>query len=191
MCTGIRLTAGDGAVVFGRTLEFGQTLESNILMIPRNFLFVGAALNNATGLSWKSQYACVGANMFGLNELIDGVNEKGLAAGLFYFPGYAKYTHVTPEQYKNCIAPWQLVSWVLSNCKSVAEVKQLLPDIIVCATVFEKLGATPPIHLVVHDASGQSLVAEYVDGALHLHDNPLGVVTNAPTFDWHLTNLNN
>ena len=31
--------------------------------------------------------------------------------------------------------------------------------------------------------------AEYVDGELNVHDNPLGVITNAPTFDWHLTNL--
>jgi choloylglycine hydrolase len=44
---------------------------------------------------------------------------------------------------------------------------------------------------VVHDASGKSIVIEYVDGKLHVYDNPLGVVTNAPTFDWQMTNLRN
>jgi len=43
----------------------------------------------------------------------------------------------------------------------------------------------------VHDASGKSIVIEYVNGKLNIHDNPLGVMTNSPTFDWHMTNLRN
>jgi choloylglycine hydrolase len=35
-------------------------------------------------------------------------------------------------------------------------------------------------------------VIEYVNGGqMNLYDNPLGVVTNAPEFGWHLTNLRN
>ncbi len=32
---------------------------------------------------------------------------------------------------------------------------------------------------------------EYVAGRMHVYDNPLGVITNSPAFDWHLTNLRN
>jgi choloylglycine hydrolase len=32
-------------------------------------------------------------------------------------------------------------------------------------------------------------VVEPVDGTLKVHDAPLGVMTNAPTYDWHMTNL--
>src|SRR5581483_5533427 len=35
------------------------------------------------------------------------------------------------------------------------------------------------------------LVIEYLDGQLHLYDNPVGVLTNSPQFEWHLTNLRN
>ena len=44
---------------------------------------------------------------------------------------------------------------------------------------------------IVHDASGKSLVIEYVGGKLNLYDDPLGVITNSPGFDWHMTNLRN
>jgi penicillin V acylase-like amidase (Ntn superfamily) len=34
-------------------------------------------------------------------------------------------------------------------------------------------------------------VVEYLNGKQTIYDNPVGVVTNAPDFGWHLTNLNN
>ncbi|MGZ5863691.1 MAG: linear amide C-N hydrolase, partial [Methyloceanibacter sp.] len=37
---------------------------------------------------------------------------------------------------------------------------------------------------------GKSIVIEPVDGTLD-HDAPLGVMTNAPTYDWHMSNLQN
>ena len=94
-CTGIRLTAADGTVVHARTLEFGTDLQSNILMIPRGFARTGTTPDGKEGLKWKAKYASVGANGAGLPVLFDGLNEKGLAAGLFYFPtsaGYMPYT---------------------------------------------------------------------------------------------------
>jgi len=47
------------------------------------------------------------------------------------------------------------------------------------------------MHLAVHDAHGGDLVVEFLDGAPVFHDNPVGVLTNSPTFDWHNTNLRN
>jgi choloylglycine hydrolase len=44
---------------------------------------------------------------------------------------------------------------------------------------------------VVHDRSGKALVIEPLDRSLKIYDNPLGVLTNSPTFDWHMTNLRN
>jgi choloylglycine hydrolase len=49
----------------------------------------------------------------------------------------------------------------------------------------------PPLHLSIHDAKGKSLVVEFLEGKMHLFDNPVGVLTNAPEFPWHLTNLRN
>ena len=48
-----------------------------------------------------------------------------------------------------------------------------------------------PVHFVVYDKTGASLVIEPLDGKLKVFDNPLGVITNSPNFDWHMTNLRN
>ncbi|NME72186.1 linear amide C-N hydrolase [Flammeovirga aprica] len=44
---------------------------------------------------------------------------------------------------------------------------------------------------MVTDKSGASIVIEYIDGKLKINDAPLGVITNAPSYDWHMTNLRN
>jgi choloylglycine hydrolase len=35
------------------------------------------------------------------------------------------------------------------------------------------------------------MVVEFLNGKMNVYDNPVGVVTNAPEFPWHLANLNN
>jgi len=192
MCTGIRLIAQNDSVVCARTLEFGQDLQSNIIIIPRDYTFVGTtSFKKQEGLRWKSKYAAAGANALGVVALVDGVNETGLAGGLFYFPHYAQYQEITQEQAAQSIAPWELLTWLLTNFSTVDQVKKALATIFVSNTVFGPWGIVLPIHVVIHDPSGHSVVIEYTKGNLIVHDNPLGVVTNAPTFDWHITNLNN
>ena len=46
-------------------------------------------------------------------------------------------------------------------------------------------------HFFIQDKSGKSIAVEPVGGTLKVHDAPLGVMTNAPTYDWHMTNLAN
>ena len=190
-CTGIRLTAADGTVVHARTLEFAVDLQSDVLVSPRGYERVGATPDGKDGLKWKAKYASVGANGVGLPILIDGVNEAGLAAGLFYFPTMAGYMAYAPSDAAKTIAPWQLGSWILDNFASVDEVKANIGSILVAATVLKQWGFSPPVHAVVHDASGKSIVIEYVGGKLSVYDNPLGIITNSPGFDWQMTNLRN
>ena len=191
MCTGIRVMAENGAIIYARTLEFGINTESNIIMIPRNYSFIGTTPSEIQGLHWKSKYAVLGANMLNIVGVIDGVNEKGLSGGLFYFPDFAKYQEGSSDQFERSIAPWELMTWILTNFSTIAEVKEHLPTIKVTNTIFGSWGIIPPIHAVVHDLSGESLVIEYIEGELSLHDNPIGIITNSPEFDWHITNLSN
>ncbi len=190
MCTGIRLKSENNSFVYGRTLEFGTEVASNIIMIPRSYSLQSSA-DVPHALSWKSKYAAVGANMLNIAHVVDGINEKGLAGGLFYFPGYAEYQKVDANNQLPVIAPWELLTLCLTTCATVAEVKELLPTIIVAPIIFKKWNSVPPIHAIVHDAQGNSLVIEYVKGVLKMHHNSLGVITNSPSFDWHMTNLNN
>src|SRR5438874_9226006 len=190
-CTGIRLTAADGSVVHARTLEFGIDLHSDVVMVPRGYARTGTTPDGKEGLKWKAKYASVGANAVGLPIIVDGLNEKGLAVGLFYFPTSAAYMSYTASDAGKTLAPWELGSWLLENFSSVEEVKANISQIVVPAVVFKEWGFAPPVHAIAHDASGRSIVIEYVGGKLNVHDNPLGVVTNSPTFDWQMTNLRN
>jgi len=189
-CTGITLRAKDGSVIYARTMEFGHDFNSEAIVIPRGFAFTGTA-PTGQGMSWSSKYALVGANGLHMTIVLDGMNEQGLTCGLFYFPGYAGYQEVTAADAPRTIAPWELATWILSQFSSVEEVREKLPEIRVAPVSLPAWGFVPPAHYVVHDASGNCLVIEYVGGKLNIYDNPIGVITNAPTFDWHLTNLRN
>ena len=190
-CTGIKLTAADGSVIRARTLEFGTELDSDVILVPRGYARTGTTPAGATGLAWKSKYASLGANGAGLPFIFDGVNERGLAAGVFYFPTTAGYMKFEPATAARTIAPWELGSWILENCATIDEVRRNLADLVVAEVVFKAWGFVPPIHVAVHDPSGQSVVIEYVAGKLHVYDNPLGAMSNSPGFDWHMTNLRN
>lgn len=190
-CTGIRLQAADGSVVYARTMEFGIDLHSNAIIIPRQFALTGTTSSGRAGLEWKSKYALVGLNGEGLTLIADGVNEAGLAGGIFLFPGYAQYQEISAEEEVKSIAPWEVVTWALSNFATVDEMREGLAGIKVGNVEFDVWKAVPPVHFVIHDASGKSLVIEYVGGKLNLYDNLIGVITNSPEFSWHLTNLRN
>ena len=190
-CTGIRLKPEDGSIIYARTLEFGVDLRSNVIVIPRGKDYAGTTSLNRPGLRWKTQYATTGTNAFGLPVIVDGLNEKGLAVGLFYFPGYAKYQDVIGDQVEQALAPWELATFLLGTCTDVKEAVAAASNVRVGAVVQADFGFVPPCHYIVHDAAGQCTVLEYVGGKLVVSDNPLGVFSNAPTFDWHLTNLRN
>ena len=66
-----------------------------------------------------------------------------------------------------------------------------MADVTVWPYVFGPFGFAPPAHLVVHDRTGASAVFEWRDGRMVVFDNPIGVATNGPHLDWHLTNLRN
>ena len=194
-CTGISLKAGDGAAIRGRTLEFGFPMQSNVIVVPAGKEMSGTLPDGNKGLIYKSRYAFVGANALNLPVILDGINDQGLSVGLFYFPGYAKYTDVTDENKSRAIAPHEFGAWALANFATVDEVREAVKNIVVVPTPADGLGSAqgivPPAHFFLQDKSGKSLVVEPVDGTLKVHDTPLGVIANAPTYDWHRTNLSN
>lgn len=190
-CTGIRITAQDGSIIVARTLEFEQSTDSQILVVPRGTKYVGTATGDQPGRRWQVKYGYVGANAFGTPSLLDGLNERGLAAASFFFPGYAEYPEVKKGELANTIGPWELPSFLLGNCANVEEAIRAVKDVRIGRVYWKSMGIVPPLHFIVTDASGRCAVIEPIGGELKIHDNPLGVITNAPTFDWHVANLRN
>lgn len=190
-CTGIQLKTKDGSFVNGRTVEFGIPLNVSGLIVPRNYAFKGTLPNGGTGLIYKSKYAAVGGNMFGEPAISDGLNEKGLSIGAFYFPGYAGYATITPENKDHALSPTEFANWIITQFATTDEVKQGIKSVVIAPTTPKGWPVLPPLHYVVYDQSGKSIVIEPVNGQFVVYDNPIGVMTNSPTFAWHLTNLAN
>lgn len=190
-CTGITITPKDGSIIFGRTLEFATDLKSNVIVVPRGKQYIGSTPTGEPGLHWKNEYGVVGINAFNLPITLDGLNEKGLHVGLFYFPGFAKYQTIGPEDDKRALAPWELGIFVLGTCSNVDEAVTAAKSVRVGEDVQPDLGIVPPAHFVVTDAKGNCVVLEHINGELKVYKNPLGIMSNSPSFDWHLTNLSN
>ncbi len=190
-CTGIKLQAKDNSIVHGRTLEYAVDVSFSAAVIPRGYDFTGTT-PNGPGLKYKSKYASVGMICFGVPSIMDGINEKGLGVGVFYFPGYASYTPTNSENQKRSVSPVEFSNWIITQFATIDEVKKALPDIVIAPMISKDWGSTPPpFHYIVYDANGKSMVIEPLNGQLITYDNTLGVITNSPTFDWHTTNLRN
>jgi choloylglycine hydrolase len=194
-CTGISLKAEDGAAIRGRTLEFGFPLQSNVVVVPAGKEFAGALPDGGKGLTYTTRYGIVGGNAFDQTMIIDGLNDQGLSIGLFYFPGYAQYTDATKENASQALAPQDFGMWVLANFATVDEVKKAVKDVVMVPTPFRGLGSAEgmvaDVHFFVQDKTGKSIAVEPIGGKLKVTDAPIGVMTNAPTYDWHMTNLDN
>jgi choloylglycine hydrolase len=190
-CTGTKIVAKDGSNIFARTLEFGADTESDIIVIPRNYSLQASALEDTPALSWKSQYAVIGTNAKNFPVIVEGFNEKGLRVGTFYFPGFAGYQDVSKEQAKNSIGSVDVGAWLLTNFSTIDEVKKGIQSVMVSKAKFKPWDVSLPLHYIVSEPNGQSVVIEYVDGKVSFYDASLGVITNSPGYQWHMTNLRN
>lgn len=190
-CTGIKLTAKDGTAVAGRTLEFGAPVDWFVAVAPAGTEIEPELPEGSGGLAYKTKYGITGMTAYETTDFVDGLNEEGLYAGLFYFPGSASYPDLNDDNRARALAPQQYATWLLANFATVDEVKAHFDDVVVVAAEFEQMGEVVPMHIRVVDKTGNAVVIEPTDGKLRIFDAPLGVITNSPTYDWHMTNLSN
>jgi choloylglycine hydrolase len=193
-CTAMVFKAQDGTGIYARTMEWGASdLNSQLHLVPRGTEFSSQIAVNKTGMAWKTKYGYVGINANGLSFAADGMNEEGLVVGLLYFPGFAEYQKPTDDMKVKTISNVDVANYLLGNFKTVEEVRQVMPAIQVVpdTAILEKFGVPVPMHYIVADSSGASIVIEYTKGALSIFDNKVGAMTNAPSYDWHLLNLRN
>ena len=171
MCTAINETRGYH--LFGRTLDLEYSHGEKIVITPRGrygrFAIIGcAALFKGSALYY------------------DAANEAGLCAAALNFPDYCQY-HEKRED-KHNVPSFELIPFILGECKSVTEAVSLLERTIVTPESFsEKLPASP-LHWIFADR-GRAVVLESTRGGIRIHENALGVMTNSPDFDYHLTRL--
>ena len=98
-CTGITLVSKDGARVLARTIEWGgSNLNSRSVVVPRGYTQPILLPAGKQGTLFTAQYGYVGFAVEQEIFVAEGMNEAGLSAGLFYFPGYGQYPEYDPQQ---------------------------------------------------------------------------------------------
>lgn len=190
-CTGISMFAADGSYFQARTVEWaGSNNNSVYVVVPRDFSQTSFTPKGQNGMTFKSKYGYVGIAVHQKEFVAEGLNEAGLSAGLFYYADYGSYKLYDEKYNATTIADLQLVSWILSQFSTVDEVKKGI-DAVRVVSLMGGDGKASAIHWRVGDSTGKQIVIEIEEGVVHIYDNPVGVLTNAPGFKWHLSNLSN
>ncbi len=181
MCTAITYKTKDH--YFGRTLDLEYTYEEQVTVTPRKFEFT---FRKQAPI--KSHYAIIGMATV-VNDYplyYEATNEWGLSMAGLNFPGNA---HYFPEaEGRDNIAPFEFLPWILSQCKDLREARVLLANINLCDIHFNDRFPNTPLHWILADREG-AVVVEPMAGGLRIHENPIGVLTNNPPFDYHMTHL--
>lgn len=181
-CSTFQITAMDGTVVVGRGMDYPVNMQSQILCFNREEECTTLAPDNQNGLGWTSKLGFIGINAFGLNCIDDGLNEKGLSFAILTLPE-TEYQTVTPNEDKIALPVSQLGKWILGNFGTSHEVEKALKTVKIWGDTIPIINQVPKVHVALHDNNQHNLVIEFIKGEAKVHHNPIGVLTNEPTFE--------
>ena len=183
MCTAITYATKDH--YFGRNFDLEYSYKETVTITPRNYPFKFRKVKEI-----DKHYALIGIayveNDYPL--YYDAINEKGLGMAGLNFPSNADYKDI--DSSKDNVASFEFIPWVLSQCANIEEAKKLLENINIVNISFSEHLQASPLHWIIADKE-KSLTVESVKDGLKIYENPVGVLTNNPTFDMQMFNLNN
>ena len=183
MCTAISFTTKDH--YFGRNLDLEYSYIETVTITPRNYPLLFRKKE-----SLNTHYAMIGIAYVhnGYPLYYDATNEMGLSMAGLNFPENADYKPEMPE--KDNITPFEFIPWILGQCSTVKDTKVLLDKINLLEEHYNNKLPLSPLHWMISDRES-SITVESVKDGLKIYENPVGVLTNNPTFDMQLFHLNN
>lgn len=181
MCTAVTYRTKDH--YFGRNLDLEYSCQESVTVTPRQYPLSFRLMGER-----KSHYAMIGMAYVadGYPLYYDATNEKGLSMAGLNFPQNAHYKDI--KQGKENIAPFELIPWILGQCENITQVRQQLEKINLVRIDFSAQLPLSPLHWIIADRS-EAITVECVEDGLKIYDNPVGVLTNNPTFDYHMLHL--
>ncbi|MBD5390928.1 choloylglycine hydrolase family protein [bacterium] len=183
MCTAATYKTND--FYFGRTLDYEHSYGEQIVITPREYPF-----HFRKESSLLKHYAIIGMATC-INDYplyFDGCNEKGLCMAGLNFVGNACYFDF--QEGKINIAQYEFIPYILSTCATVKEAKALIEKINLLNVSFSKDLSVAELHYMISDET-ESITIEPMKDGIKIFDNPVGVLTNNPPFDYQLFQLNN
>ena len=183
MCTCIDLKTKD--YYFGRNLDLDERFGEKVVITPRNYKF-----DWKNGSTIFTKYAMIGMASVVQNYPLyaEAANERGLAMAGLYFPQNAYFFE--PKDSNLNLAPYELIPYFLGQYATVAEIKNNIKSLNITNIPFVQGLPIADLHWMISDGENCIVLEQMKDG-LKIYDNPVGVLTNNPPFDYHLMNLNN
>lgn len=183
MCTAITFKTKDH--YFGRNLDLEYSYRETVTITPRGYRFSYRHVDTP-----KTQHAMIGMATVADDYPLyyEATNEKGLSMAGLNFPGNAVYQDPKPKM--DNITPFELIPWVLSQCTGLQEATELLKQCNLVNEPFNDEFSVTPLHWFLADETGSVTLEPMADG-LHICENPIGVLTNNPPFEYHIEHLKN
>ena len=183
MCTAATYKTKD--FYFGRTLDYEFSYGDEVTITPRNYSFHFIEKGDI-----NVHYAIIGMAYVIENYPLyyDAINEKGLGIAGLNFVDNAYYKQKTEG--KDNITQFEFIPWILSQCATVKEARSLIEKINLLNIPFNDKLPLAELHWIISD-SEESITVEAVKEGIKIYENPVGVLTNNPSFDKQMFGLNN
>ena len=183
MCTAVTYKTKNH--YFGRNLDLEYAFKETVTITPRNYVFRFRKMGKL-----ESHFAMIGMAYIAEDYPLyyDATNEQGLSAAGLNFPENADYKPYCDG--KDNVTPFELIPWILGQCATVSQAEQLLENINLLNENFSDDLPLSPLHWIIADRE-RSITLESLNSGIKIYDNPVGVLTNSPPFDYHMHNLNN
>ncbi len=188
MCTSLTIFTKNNKSLLGRTMDFpSKGIWDPVVVIQPTY-------EMSFGQKRPIKYPYVGGGRrFPANHFLvaDGINVEGLACAELMFPLKANYLDNKVPGKLN-MAPQDFIHWVLSEHKSVSEVRQDMKNIVMVAKSWLYENKVSYLHWTLTDRTGDSMIVEpTIPADPQIYNNSLGVMTNSPTFPEHQANFRN
>ena len=183
MCTAISFLTKNH--YFGRNMDYTYSYEESVTVTPRKF-----PLPFRLAEQVSSHFAMIGMAMVdnGYPLYYDATNECGLSMAGLYFPGNAVY--LPAQEGMDNITPFEFIPWILCRCADLKHAEKCLNRLNLVDVAYSDKYPLSPLHWIISDKD-RSITVEPTAKGIKIYDNPIGVLTNNPPFDFHLYNLSN
>jgi len=181
MCTAA--TYQTGHFYFGRNLDLDYNYRESVTVTPRAYPF-----EFRCGTAIRKHFALIGMATVesGYPLYYDATNEHGLSMAGLNFPKNAVYYPYVET--KENIAPFELIPWLLGQCADTDEAEVLLRKLNLWNEPFSDAFPLSALHWILADRK-RCLVLEPMENGMQIYNNPIGILTNNPPFEFHMHNL--
>lgn len=191
-CTCMTLTSKSGKHYWFRTCDIETDIwEDGAHVVQQE---AGTEITYFDGKTEKVKYSYLGMTYNRLDTwLLDGENQCGLTGGLLML--YEGTSVDKPMNGKSGYLGMELVTKILSSCKDVEEVKELVKQIQVLDIPYGERSVPATMHYFFVDGTGDEVILEATDTenpgifTIYSKEEILGVMTNSPPYREQLQNL--